>query len=90
MLSTPFNNNNNMTYTELLRQEKYYRDLSVDECFRRLLNVILDIKDSYRSGRKLSPEDLESMIETYELIKRIVRETKIGRALVDIHNIPVH
>ena len=79
-----------MTYTELLRQEKYYRDLSVDACFRRLLNVILDIKDSYRSGGKISPEDLESMIETYELIKRIVRETKIGRALVDIHNIPVH
>lgn len=79
-----------MTNTEYINRDKYYRDLSVDECFRRLLNVILDIKDSYRAGGKLSVDDLESMIESYELIKRIVRETKIGRALLDIHNIPVN
>ena len=79
-----------MTNTEYINRDKYYRDLSVDECFRRLLNVILDIKDSYRAGGKLSVDDLEIMIESYELIKRIVRETKIGRALLDIHNIPVH
>ena len=79
-----------MTNTEYIHQDKYYRDLSVDDCFRRLLNLILDIKDSYRAGRKLSPEDLESIIETYELIKKVVGQTKIGRALLDIHNIPVN
>ena len=77
-----------MTNTEYRREDKYYRALSVDECFRRLLNVMLGIKDSYRSGGKLSIEDLESMIENYELIKRVVGQTKIGRALLDIHNIP--
>ena len=66
-----------MTPTEIIRQEKYYRDLSVDECFRRLLNVMLDIKDIFQSGGKISPDDLESMIETYELIKRIVRRLKL-------------
>ena len=79
-----------MTNTEYINQDKYYRDLSVDECFRRLLNVILDIKNSYRAGDKLSVDDLESMIENYELIKKVVGQTKIGRALLDIHNIPVH
>ena len=79
-----------MTNTEYIHQDKYYRDLSVDDCFRRLLNLILDIKDSYRAGGKLSVEDLESMIETYELIKKVVGQTKIGRALLDIHNIPAN
>ena len=79
-----------MTNTEYIRQDKYYRDLSVDDCFRRLLNLVLDIKNCYRSGGKLSVEDLESMIENYELIKKVVAQTKIGRALLDIHNIPAN